>query len=149
MENGTPTTAAAAKRKLRWYQYSLRTLLIGVTLFGFACSWFVVRKIIKARVQKEAVEALVKLGASVKYDYERFAGNDFNPEPEPTTSQLMRLTFGNDSVGTAEDVEALDDKVTDADLRLLQGMHQLRFSLPRQRQDYGRRIGRYWGTQTT
>jgi hypothetical protein len=31
---------AKPKSKLRWYQFSLRTLLIVVTLFAVACSWF-------------------------------------------------------------------------------------------------------------
>jgi hypothetical protein len=33
---------ANPKPKRRWYQYSLRTLLICVTLFAVACSWFAI-----------------------------------------------------------------------------------------------------------
>lgn len=29
------------EHKLRWYQYSLGTLLVLVTLFAIACSWYV------------------------------------------------------------------------------------------------------------
>jgi hypothetical protein len=57
------------KTKLRWYQYSLRTLLIIVTLFAFACSWFAV-KMQQAKKQYEAVETLLKRGGIVGYDYE-------------------------------------------------------------------------------
>ena len=61
------------KPKRRWYQYSLRTLLIFVTLFAVACSWFTV-KLNQARKQREAVEALTKLGCRIGYDLEVLAG---------------------------------------------------------------------------
>jgi hypothetical protein len=57
------------KHILRWYQFSLRTLLIFVTLFACVCSWFAV-KMKEARRQKEAVVALEKLHACIMYDYE-------------------------------------------------------------------------------
>ena len=59
---------AKAKQKLRWYQFSLRSLFILTFLVAIASSWFAV-KMGQAKRQKEAVEALLKLGGSVKYDY--------------------------------------------------------------------------------
>jgi internalin A len=71
METDHPTVdqPAPAKSHRRWYQYSLRTLLIVVTLFALACSWFAVN-LGQARRQREAVEAIVRLGGGVTYDYE-------------------------------------------------------------------------------
>jgi hypothetical protein len=51
------TEPASPKPKLRWYQFSLRMLLIVVTLFAVAFSWFAV-KMGQARRQREAVEAI-------------------------------------------------------------------------------------------
>lgn len=56
----------------RWLRFSLRTLLVVVTVFGV---WLGV-KVGQARRQKEAVEALLQLGATVRYAHQR---NDANP----------------------------------------------------------------------
>jgi hypothetical protein len=71
MDTGNISTdqPTSPKSKRRWYQYSLRTLMILVTLFAVACSWFAV-KLGQAKRQREAVEALIKLGAFVGYDSE-------------------------------------------------------------------------------
>jgi Leucine-rich repeat (LRR) protein len=79
MENASLPTAeqnTKPKRKLRWYQYSLRSLLIVVTLFAFACSWFTVQ-MQKARRQQEAVRILSKYDYVIGYDSEtpRYARN--------------------------------------------------------------------------
>jgi MFS-type transporter involved in bile tolerance (Atg22 family) len=46
--------APAPKNALAWYQYTLRRLLIYVSLFAILCSWFGV-KLDQARKQKKAV----------------------------------------------------------------------------------------------
>jgi hypothetical protein len=61
--------------KRSWFQFSLRTLMIFVTLFAVACSWFAV-KMQQARRQREAVEAIVKLGGKVMYDYQSREQNE-------------------------------------------------------------------------
>jgi hypothetical protein len=58
-ENSNPP-----RPKRRWYQYSLRTLFLLMTLFAL---WLGVN-IHRARQQKEAVEAIVKAGGGVQYD---------------------------------------------------------------------------------
>ena len=63
------------KSKCRWYQYSLRTLLVFVTLFAVACSWFAV-KLRQARRQREAVAAIQRSSGSVMYDYEHIVDED-------------------------------------------------------------------------
>ncbi len=48
------------KPKLRWFQYSLRTLLVFVTLCVVLCSWLTVKRQ-QARRQWEAKEHVYKL----------------------------------------------------------------------------------------
>lgn len=55
------------KPKLRWFQYSPRTLLVFMFLVAVGLSWFAV-KLQQARRQGEAVKTLRTLGAEVKYD---------------------------------------------------------------------------------
>jgi hypothetical protein len=51
MEAESPK-ADPPKRKRRWFQFSLRTLMIGVTIATFACAWLAreVRAFSSARV---------------------------------------------------------------------------------------------------
>ena len=70
MEMTTP------KPKLRWFQFTLRTLLVFVTLFAIACSWLGV-KMQSARRQQETVAAILKDGGFVLYDYQFPADEDF------------------------------------------------------------------------
>jgi Leucine-rich repeat (LRR) protein len=65
----TTSQTAPKRTKLRWYQYSLRTLLIIVTLFACLCSWFTV-KLHQAKIQREAVEKIEKARGIVFYDYQ-------------------------------------------------------------------------------
>jgi hypothetical protein len=51
----------------RWCQFSLRTLLIIVTLSAFACSWLAVH-LRRTERQRRAVAAIVELGGTVTYD---------------------------------------------------------------------------------
>jgi Leucine-rich repeat (LRR) protein len=71
----TPTDNAAMeaeplitkpKRKRRWHQFSLRTLLILTLILAIPCAWLG-RKIDQKRREREAVEAIVKLGGDVRY----------------------------------------------------------------------------------
>jgi hypothetical protein len=60
-----------AKPKFRWYQYSLRSLLIFVTFVAFLCSLYAAITH-SARKQKEAVKVIRKCGGDVYYDFEMF-----------------------------------------------------------------------------
>jgi hypothetical protein len=68
MENDS-SDAGLPKRKRRWFQFSLRTLLIGVTVAALACGWLV-RRVEQKRNEREAAEAIVKLGGFAFYDCE-------------------------------------------------------------------------------
>ena len=53
--------------KRRWYQFSLRALLVFVVLVSIGMSWVAVRKQ-RVRRQREAVRAIEKLGGDVRYE---------------------------------------------------------------------------------
>ena len=57
------------KRKRRWFQFSLRTLMIFTAIAAVAAGWLGKGMELK-RNEREAMEALVKLGFYVEYDYE-------------------------------------------------------------------------------
>jgi internalin A len=71
-----PASIDTPKPKLRWYQFSLRSLLVLVTLFGFACSWFAV-KMKQAKRQQETVEAFKKIDGAggISYDFEELGSH--------------------------------------------------------------------------
>jgi internalin A len=102
--------------KLRWYQYSLRTLLIVVTVIAIFMSWFAV-KLKQAHEQRDTVAEIAKLDMEVQYDWQI----DRPPEP-PQPGQLfgmpkrpwpdwLRHTLGDDffdnvvAVGFRQDAE--------------------------------------------
>jgi hypothetical protein len=126
--------------KRRWFQYSLRTLLIMVTLSGFGCSWLAV-KMQQARREHEvaaAVQKTVAAGSSVVR---------WGPSPAP---QWLRRLLGNEvfehvdevmligHVGDAQFASfeefkqvraiamATDGNVTDQGITHLDGLSQLR-----------------------
>jgi hypothetical protein len=69
MKTTLPTyQPAKPKHRLRWHQFSLRSLLIFVTLVAVACSWFAVKKE-QAKKQRLAVEEIKKQGGSVMYGF--------------------------------------------------------------------------------
>ena len=59
----------AEKPRLRWYQYSLRTLFLLTLFVSLLMSWYAV-KMKQAMAQKKAVEAILAEGGAVQYDYQ-------------------------------------------------------------------------------
>ena len=80
--------------KRRWYQFSLRTLLVFVLLVSIGLSWFAL-KLQQARKQREAVRVIEKLGGEVEYDYELHEQLSMQP-PEPTQPAWLRGLLGID-----------------------------------------------------
>lgn len=66
MDEGQPTIVKPTKPKRRWFQYSLRTLLIVMTIIAVGLGWWSH----KARQQREAVAALEKAGGLAVYDFQ-------------------------------------------------------------------------------
>jgi hypothetical protein len=88
------------KPERRWYQSSLRTLLIFVTLCALPCSWIAV-KMQQARKQREVVEAIRSLKGMVVYDYEYDREAPYSGPPGPT---LLRDFFGDDFFASVVEV---------------------------------------------
>ena len=106
-----------------WYQYSLRTLMIVVTLFAVACSWFAV-KMKQARRQREAVEAILKSGGTVAYDYECDKSGHINPTSgNPPGPEWLRKLVGDDFFTTA--IILHPSNITDTELEHLEGLPYL------------------------
>jgi hypothetical protein len=84
----------ASRRKLRWFQFSLRTLLVFVTLVALACSWLAV-KMKQEKRQREAVAAIQKLGGHVEYDWQRDANGNPLPDPQPPGPAWLRRVLGD------------------------------------------------------
>lgn len=121
-----PTNANSAqlegpKLRCRWYQYSLRTLLISVTLFAIACSWFTV-KMQQARKQREAVDALLKINCKIYYDFV-FDG-DWKINPQPPCLAWLRNLLGIDFFSNVNFVMS-DFDMTDADMDYIKSMTKL------------------------
>ncbi len=67
METGPSPPAEKKRLKLRWYQYSLRSLMLFVTACAIACSWLAVT-IQNQRKQKAAAEAIETAGGWAGYE---------------------------------------------------------------------------------
>ena len=65
-----PPKAEPPKRKRRWFQFSLRSLLIVVVIVAIPCAWLG-WKIDQKRRECEAVAAIIKAGGIVVYDYQK------------------------------------------------------------------------------
>jgi hypothetical protein len=128
-----------AKPKNRWRQFSLRTVLILTILFGMLFSlysWFALR-MRSANRQEKAMHALGVLGMGVNFDYEfdiRNGGYYQIPNaklPEPVWLRALlgddyfRL-LGDDFFRTIIFLEFYGTKVTDADLKHLEDLPQIR-----------------------
>jgi hypothetical protein len=116
----------APARKLRWFQYSLRSLFLLVFLVSIGMSWVAV-KIERARRQKEAVEEIKKAGGHVSYDYQFDKSGDWLPEARPPGPAWLRNLLGEDFFATVVMVGLfpLNSRVTDAGLEHLKGLTQL------------------------
>jgi hypothetical protein len=101
------------KIKLRWFQYSLRTVLIIVTLCAIPCSWLAL-KMRQAKRQREAVAAIEKLGGGVLLS-------------EPSGPKWLRSLVGEDFSQSVESVQLDNTQATDSGLEHLKGFSQLKF----------------------
>ena len=110
------------KPRLRWFQFTLRSLFLVTFLACIGMSWIGV-KIQKARRQKETVEEIKKLGGRVWYDYQ--LGVSPIQRAQPSGSQWLRKLLGDDFFTNVVEVQLNDTQVTDAGLKHLKGLTQL------------------------
>ena len=91
--------------KRRFFRYSLRTLMIVVTVF---CIWLGITAK-RARDQRQALEAILAAGGMILYDYQRT--NSDPPGPE-----WLRRIIGDEYFFTIGYVDFSGSKVNDASL---------------------------------
>jgi hypothetical protein len=109
------------KSQRRWFRYSLRTLLVLVTIASVAFCWLGL-KMRQSQRQKEAVEAIRKLGGYVAYYHE---GRHMVVAPPPPGPVWLRTLAGDDVFSQVHHVRLSGETVTDADLVHLQGLTEL------------------------
>jgi hypothetical protein len=122
-------------RQRRWFQYSLRTLVVFVTLCAIACSWVAV-KMKHAREQREAAEAIAEFGAWMKWSepsgprwVRQLMGDD--PFRDVTMACLPRDGFTDSRLGHLKGLSQLqclilyETNVTDVGMENLRGLRQL------------------------
>lgn len=90
----------------RWFQYSLRTLLIAMVLAGLGLGWFT-HELNRARRQRAAVTAITSLSGVVGFDDEPA---DFGTVPPGShVPQGLRNLLGDDFFRTAVSLVAFND----------------------------------------
>ncbi len=73
-----PSTAAPPTRHRRWFQFSLRSLLIFITMLAIGAG-LLSQRIARKRKEWDAVQAILKLGASVRFDRDISDANATGP----------------------------------------------------------------------
>ena len=96
--------ASVVKPKRRWLSYSLRTMLLLVTLL---CVWLGVQ-VNRANKQRRAVEAIEKLGGAVMYDCEERRYRPGGSGSKPPGPAWLRTLIGRDYFDTVVQVDLVD-----------------------------------------
>lgn len=120
------TVKIAHPQKLRWYQFSLRTLFIFMTLVA-GITWFGM-KLGDARRQKEAIEAIRRLGGEVhfEYEYDSEVRMYINDEKIPGPA-WARAVVGDDFFRTVSHVSFYNGHTASLDLKYLEDLPQLEY----------------------
>ena len=109
--------------KRRWYQYSLRTLFVVMTLVAIACSWYAY-EMNEAAKRRAAIVEIEKLGGVVVYDD---SSDPSGLGESPAWYSLLRKLHGDEHLGNALAVDLMHrDTVTDAGVVNLKGLTKLR-----------------------
>ena len=95
--------------KRRWFQFSLRTLLVVVTLFCVGMSWFAVR-MQKARKQRDTVVAIEKSGGWVRYDCDYDGAGQLIQNAAPPYPAWVCKYLGEDFVATVIEAAVTNDE---------------------------------------
>jgi hypothetical protein len=107
-----------------WFQFSLRTMLIFVTIASASFSWLGV-KLRQAQRQSAAIAAIVAQGGVFHYDYEVDSDGHYIHSPAGPRMGWLRKWTGSDLFANAGLVD-LGIETTDAALRHVESLHQLR-----------------------
>ena len=100
----------AWRRRLR---ISVRGLMILVLIVGGGLGWYIYR----ARVQRDAVAAIRRVGGEVGYSWEWSNGVPIFPQPKPPWPNLLRRILGPDFLDTVTSVRLQGQQCDDEALR--------------------------------
>ena len=114
----------ANKPRRRWFQFSLRTVLIGVTVAACGMGWLGVR-VKDARKQAAAVTAVEKLGGFVCYDFQADSMGDGVSALGTPGPAWLRAILGDDFFRSVWLVTFAGTSITDAELQRLGDFEQL------------------------
>ena len=92
MENVLPN-AESAKRKRRWFQFSLRTLLVFTLACAIGSAW-VAHRLQQKRIERETVGLIEKSGGQVAYDFQYDSAHRFVSTARPPGPEWFRSLFG-------------------------------------------------------
>jgi hypothetical protein len=115
-----PPKVNPPKRERRWCQFSLRTLLIFTVTIAVGAGWLG-KRIEQKRKDRETVEAIVKLGGTVAYDYQT---DDLRAEPRGPS--WLRDVLGENFFSEVDGVWLRNATDVDAGVAHLKGLTQLR-----------------------
>jgi Leucine Rich repeat len=127
-----PPKADPPKRKRRWFQFSLRTLMIFTVVVAVGSGWLG-KKMEQKRKEREAVTAIVNLGGGVRYDYQKL-GTLAARNAEPTGPRWLRNLLGENFFSEVKNAwftrasssrTVMTGDVTDADIANLKDFPQL------------------------
>jgi Leucine-rich repeat (LRR) protein len=113
------------KCKRHWFRYSLRSLLIFVTIVGCALGWLGM-KFREAKKQENAVRSIRKIGGIAKYDYEFSPSVGEPPNLARRVPKWLCEKMGEDLFENIYEVDLSGHTVTDADMETLGQLVQLR-----------------------
>jgi hypothetical protein len=113
------------KPRRRWFQYSLRSLMLAMFLASLAMSWVAVG-MRRARQQKKVVEDIRGLGGDIRYDYEFDHSGHLLPRASPPGPAWLRNLVGEDLFVAVVEVHFYTSRVTDADVEDLKGLRDLK-----------------------
>lgn len=144
-----PASAAKSTHKSRWWQFSLRRMIIWVTILGIALGWLG-NEVLRARRQRLIVEEIQRLGGSARYDYDPTEIRGTRPHQRSRGRWLTELVgpdlfahvsgvyFGENTNATDEDMKFLSELprlkavelfgagITDATIERLKNARHLR-----------------------
>ena len=92
-----PIKTEPPKRKRRWFQFSLRGVLIFTLIIAIPCAW-IGRKIEQKQIERAAVEAIVKSGGKVLYDFQQVTD-------EPSGPKWLRSVLGEYFFSEVDEVD--------------------------------------------
>jgi hypothetical protein len=123
----TPANPEPPKRKRRWFQFGLRTLLIVVTVVAVPSAWLG-HKIEQKRRQRDAIEDIRRIGGRVEFGYQLdFDGVPLANDRQPPGALWLRKLLGDDFFADAKSVDLSGTEVRDDDLQDLDELPDLEF----------------------